>query len=289
VWTLAQLQALSQREQAVDIHCVTRWSRLGAMFGGVALSELLQQCRVRPEARFLSFVARSDRNHSTSLPLQTALDLQTLIAFTHNGEPLETIHGGPVRIVVPGRYFYKSLKWLERIEVLADDHLGYWEAEAGYHNNADPNFEERYIAPDISRQMLERALRTRDFSGLDLRGIKAQNRDLSGLVAIGAKLRDGRFQNANLTRANFTQANLSNAQFVGANLTGANLTGADAEGAVFEGANLFGADFSAASLFGATFTGPNGRALINAETKIPRPLWDTLAPDQQAYLQSCFG
>ncbi len=288
-WTLEQLQSLPWREPVVDIHCVTRWSRLGATFGGVALANLLHVCGVKPEARFLSFVARSDRHHTTSLPLQVALDLQTLVAFTHNGEPLETIHGGPVRTVVPGRYFYKSLKWLERIEVLAEDRLGYWEAETGYHNNADPWQEERYIAPNTSRQTLERALRTRDFSGLDLRGIKAEGRDLSGLVAVNAKLRDARFNSANLSGANFTGANLSNAQFVGADLTGANLTGADAEGAVFEGANLSGANFTGASLFGATFIGTNGNAVINNTTQIPRELWDALAPDQQAYLQSCFG
>jgi DMSO/TMAO reductase YedYZ molybdopterin-dependent catalytic subunit len=137
-WTLDELRALAPVEQVVDVHCVTRWSQPGMRFGGIPLARLLEPCAPLPSARFVSFVARSERAHSTSLPLAEALDLGTLVTLTRDGEPLAPAHGGPVRTVVPGRYFYKSLKWLERIELLAEDRLGYWEAEAGYHNRADP-------------------------------------------------------------------------------------------------------------------------------------------------------
>lgn len=250
--TLEDLHSLPQTEFVTDIHCVTRWSRLGVRFSGVLLQELLNQAIPLPDARFASFVARTDRNHSTSLPLTDALELRTLLALTHEGEPLAPTHGGPVRTVVPGRYFYKSVKWLERIELLAEDRLGYWEAEAGYHNHADPWTEERYIAPDVSPVDIKRLLQERNISGRDLRGVRAEGRDLAGLIAVGALLRDARFTGTNLAGADFTGANLSNAHLQGADLTGARFTHADVEGAAFEGALLTGADFTGASLFGTT-------------------------------------
>ena len=251
-FTLPDLRHLPNVARTVDIHCVTRWSRLGVRFSGVPLAVLLDLCKPLPEARVISFVARTHRNHSTSLPLTDALELETLVALTHQGEPLEMTHGGPVRTVVPGRYFYKSVKWLERIELLAEDRLGYWEAEAGYHNHADPWQEERYIAPDVTALDLKRLLQERDISGRDLRGVRAEGRNLAGLKAVGALLRDGRFEGANLAGADFTGANLSNAHLQGADLTGAKFTGADVEGAAFEGAILTNADFAGASLFGTT-------------------------------------
>jgi hypothetical protein len=253
--TLEAIAAMPQTERVIDIHCVTRWSKPGVVFSGVPLADLLAPCLPLPEARFLSFVARSERNHSTSLPLDDALALGTLVALTADGAPLAPEHGGPVRTVVPGRYFYKSLKWLERIDLLAEDRLGYWEAETGYHNGGDPWREERYIAPDAPRHIVEKALRMRDFSGLDLRGIDARGRDLTGLVAREAKLRDAHFENAHLARADFSGANLSNAHLQGANLRNADFRGADVEGAAFDSADLTGADFTRASLFGATFVG----------------------------------
>ncbi|GAB4454133.1 MAG: molybdopterin-dependent oxidoreductase [Armatimonadaceae bacterium] len=252
LFSLDDLHGMPQTDLVMDIHCVTRWSRRGARFRGVRLAEVLARAEPLPEARFLSFIARTDRHHSTSLPLADALDLDTLIALEHDGEPLETIHGGPVRIVTPGRYFYKSVKWLERIEALAEDRLGYWEAEAGYHNHADPWQEERYIAPDVSPADLKRLLQERNISGRDLRGVRAEGRDLSGLVAVGASLRDAHFENADLRGADFSGANLSNAHLNGANLTGAKFTDTDVEGAAFDGAILTDTDFTGASLFGTT-------------------------------------
>eukprot|EP00959_Pyramimonas_sp_CCMP1952_P333424 6981712-Pyramimonas_sp.AAC.1 len=134
--------ARPRQDYVVDIHCVTRWSKIGARFSGIPLHDLLEEAGVTEDACYVSFVARSERNHSTSLPLRTLIDLQAIVAFEYEGEPLEEVHGGPVRVVVPGKYFYKSVKWLERIDVLTFDKLGYWEGDAGYHNNADPWTEE---------------------------------------------------------------------------------------------------------------------------------------------------
>jgi DMSO/TMAO reductase YedYZ molybdopterin-dependent catalytic subunit len=298
IWTLEELLALPQVERTVDIHCVTRWSRVGATFTGIPLRVLVEQCQPLPEARYISFVARSDRNHSTSLPLADALDLDTLVAFTFEGRPLDEVHGGPVRTVVPGRYFYKSLKWLERIELLAEDRLGYWEADIGYHNIADPWKEQRYIAANLDRHEVRELLRKRDFSSRDLRGLEADHLDLTGLNARGAALRDAHFQKANLQDACFDGANLSNAHLEGAILRGASFCPhqeqiADVEGANFRGADLRGAVFTAASLFGATFCpGPGdsqnwGAALIDQTTRMDEPTIATLAatPLQEEYVR----
>lgn len=292
-WSLDEVQALPQQELLTDIHCVTRWSRLGVRFTGVRLADLLALAGgATPEARFITFIARSSRAHSTSLPLTTALDLGTLIAFTHQGQPLETIHGGPVRTIVPGRYFYKSLKWLTHIALLAEDRLGYWEGAAGYHNNADPWAEERYIVRGIDRVALGRMLQARDIAGRDLLGLTARLMSLPGLNARGALLRNADFTQAELDGADFQGANLSNAHFAGARLNGANFTGADLEGADFRGADLRGANLTGASLFGATFTTeptdpqPQASANIDTTTTLALADLDRLSPAQRAFIRS---
>lgn len=261
-FTFEQLRQWQEHtiEQTVDIHCVTRWSKLNVRFGGIPLKTVLDECVVSTDARFVSFVARSDRNHSTSLPLEDAVSLNALIALTYEGQPLEEIHGGPVRMIVPGRYFYKSVKWLERIEILAEDRLGYWEAQTGYHNNADPFQEQRYAAPNLDRRQVRELFETKDFSGRDLRSIQAANLDLTGLNAACSGLRDADFRNAKLAGACFDGANLSNAHLQGADLRSASFRPADGqiadlEGADFRATDLRGAIFENASLFGATFYG----------------------------------
>jgi DMSO/TMAO reductase YedYZ molybdopterin-dependent catalytic subunit len=290
-WTLEQLRALPAVERVLDIHCVTRWTKLAVPFGGVPLRLLLEECRPLPEARFVSFVARSERNHSTSLPLADALGLDTLIALTAEGRPLEEGHGGPVRTVVPGRYFFKSVKWLERIDLLAEDRLGYWEAEAGYHNVADPWKEQRYLAANLDRREVRELLARRDFSGRDLRGIEAGGLDLTGLAARAALLRDAHFERAVLCRACFDGANLSNAHLEGADLRGATFAGGDVEGADFRGADLRGADFTGASLFGASFCPEPGDdegwgpARLDRTTRADAAALDTLLPRQQTFVR----
>src|SRR5207237_2164781 len=130
---------------------VTRWSKPAVPFVGISLADLLSVCKPQSAARFVRFVSYSGRSHDTSLPLADALALETLVAWEADGRPLAADHGGAVRVVVPGRYFYKSLKWLRAIELLEHDRLGFWEREAGYHNEADPWREQRYIAPSLSR------------------------------------------------------------------------------------------------------------------------------------------
>lgn len=284
-WTLADLRALPADERVIDIHCVTRWSKPDARFSGVPLAALLEPCRPLPAAHFVSFVARSERGHSTSLPLADALSLDALVALDYEGEPLPEAHGGPVRTVVPGRYFYKSLKWLERIELLAEDRPGYWEAEAGYHNHADPWREERYLAPDLDPRRLREALEARDFSGQNLRSLAASGLDLAGLNARGALLRNADFRRARLSRACFNEANLSNAHLQGADLRRTSFVGADLEGADFTGADLRGADLTGASLFGATFTSGGAAARLDPTTRIDPPALDALAPEEGAFVR----
>lgn len=287
-WSLDDLRRRPQTERAIDVHCVTRWSLADVRFTGVPLAELLDECDVRPEARFVSFVARSEREHSTSLLLDEARALGTMVALSAGGVALDIEHGGPVRTVVPGRYFYKSLKWLARIELLAADRLGYWEAEAGYHNEADPWREQRFMAPTLSRAEMAAVLTTRDFAGRDLRSLDAAGHDLSGLNAQQAWLRDANFRGAKLVGARFDGANLSNAHFGGADLRGASFVGADVEGADFCGADLRGCDLRGTSQLGSSFAPTDEErrwgvrdAIIDETTRFDRG-WGGKSPEARA-------
>jgi DMSO/TMAO reductase YedYZ molybdopterin-dependent catalytic subunit len=284
--SLEELNRLPMVEAAVDIHCVTRWSKLGVPFRGVSLQTLLDLAGSKNTARFVSFVARSPRDHSTSLALDDALQLGTLIVVAANGQPLPSEHGGPVRTVVPGRYFYKSLKWLARIELLAEDRLGYWEDAAGYHNHADPWKEERFLASSITRQQAAELIASRVFTG-DLRGIDCRGRDLANLQAAGALLRDADFREAKLQSADFRSANLSISRFQRADLRQASFHDADCEGCDFSGADLRGADFHGATLFGATFVDDAAglAAQVNAATLFDGQQLDDLAPIQAEFIR----
>jgi DMSO/TMAO reductase YedYZ molybdopterin-dependent catalytic subunit len=294
VFGLTDLRVLGWIEQPVDIHCVTRWSKPGVRFGGILLKTLLNFVNPQTSARFVSFIAHSARNHSTSLPLADAVSLGAMLALEADGRPLPVEHGGPVRVVVPGRYFYKSLKWLAEIELLAEDHLGYWESNAGYHNEADPWQEQRYVAEGLSKQQAEVILSKRDIRGRELRNLTAAGLDLSCLNACGAVLRNADFRRASLSNANFDGANLSNAHFEDANLTGASFAGADVEGADFRGSDLRGASFRGASLIGVSFCepfdapgGPFRRgAIVDRTTLIDSGAIDVLTPDQAAYIHT---
>lgn len=288
VHTLGELRQMPQVDRTVDIHCVTRWSKPGCQFSGVPLLALLDAADLQPQVRFVSFLARSTRSHSTSLAISAICNLEPLVALDYERQPLPPGHGGPVRLIVPGRYFYKSLKWLTRIELLAEDRLGYWEATAGYHNEADPWLEQRYMATTLSRHEAAALLARRDFSGLDLRGIDARRHNLEGLVARAALLRDADFRGCNLRRANFAAANLSNARLQGADLCGASFAAGDVEGADFSGADLRGADFRGASVFGATFIDPDQQlaASIDRTTQFEPGQLDELLPLQSEFVQA---
>jgi DMSO/TMAO reductase YedYZ molybdopterin-dependent catalytic subunit len=291
--SLDQLLELPLVEREIDIHCVTRWSKPGVRFRGVELADLLARAQPPGEARFISFTARSDRRHSTSLPLADALSLKAFVAVDVAGRALPIEHGGPLRLVVPRRYFYKSLKWLEHIELLAEDRLGYWESEAGYHNHADYWEEERYLASGITAADARAILAERDIRGRDLMGLTAAGLELPALRAEGALLRNADFRGANLMNAGFDGANLTNAHFEQAQLQGASFRGADLEGANFAGANLSGACLLADSMVATSFTDPGiaGGAVFDASTEIAASRYEDLAPAEQAYLQQqplCF-
>jgi DMSO/TMAO reductase YedYZ molybdopterin-dependent catalytic subunit len=139
--TWDQLLELPSREVTVDIHCVTRWSRFDTTFKGVHWSELAKLVRPKATGRFV--VAHADQGFTANLPLEALEDENALVAYEADGEPLTPDHGGPVRLMVPSRYFWKSAKWLTALELLDHDEPGFWE-RYGYHNDADYRQEQRY-------------------------------------------------------------------------------------------------------------------------------------------------
>ena len=136
-----EFNALPRSSNVQDIHCVTRWSRFDAAFEGVHWRELAALCRPKPSARFA--IEHAEHDFTTNVPL-SSLEAENALLVTHaDGAPLTPDHGGPLRLVIPGKYFWKSAKWLRAIELSAMDKPGFWE-RYGYHNDADPFKEERY-------------------------------------------------------------------------------------------------------------------------------------------------
>jgi len=135
------LHALPSTEIAVDIHCVTRWSRFDTRFKGVHWRELARIVEPNPAASFV--VAHAEQGFTSNVPLAALEADDALVAWEADGEPLTPEHGWPLRLVVPSRYFWKSAKWLRAIELTASDRPGFWE-RYGYHNDADYWKEERY-------------------------------------------------------------------------------------------------------------------------------------------------
>jgi DMSO/TMAO reductase YedYZ molybdopterin-dependent catalytic subunit len=133
--------ALPQSELTTDIHCVTSWSRYDNDWRGVRVADLLALVRPTAEAKFALF--QSYDTYTTNLPLEEFAAPDALLATHWQGEPLTLEHGGPVRVVVPKLYFWKSAKWVKRIILSKDDRPGFWEVR-GYHNHGDPWMEERY-------------------------------------------------------------------------------------------------------------------------------------------------
>jgi DMSO/TMAO reductase YedYZ molybdopterin-dependent catalytic subunit len=140
--TWAEFRALPRIRVFADFHCVTRWSRLGNIWEGVAVRELLARAGVRTAARYL-LAGGCDCGWTTNLPITDCLVEDALVADTHDGEPLDPDHGGPARLIIPHLYAWKSAKWLTSLELLTEDQRGFWEA-AGYHDRGDPWQEERF-------------------------------------------------------------------------------------------------------------------------------------------------
>ena len=143
VWNWPEFLRLPRNRVFADFHCVTRWSRLGNLWEGVTTRELIQQAGgALPGARFV-LVHGYDRGWTTNLPLEDFLSEDALVAIHHDGEPITIEHGGPARLIVPRLYAWKSAKWIAGVELLDQDHAGFWERN-GYHMRGDPWKQERY-------------------------------------------------------------------------------------------------------------------------------------------------
>ncbi|WP_417829988.1 sulfite oxidase-like oxidoreductase [Thalassospira sp.] len=139
--SFAELLDLPHVTATNDIHCVTSWSRYDNQWQGVLAKTLAELVGPLPEARHVLFTAHD--GYTTNVQIEQFLDDDVLLAHHWAGEPLSEEHGGPLRVVIPKLYFWKSAKWIRKITFARDDRPGFWE-ERGYHNNADPWTEERY-------------------------------------------------------------------------------------------------------------------------------------------------
>jgi DMSO/TMAO reductase YedYZ molybdopterin-dependent catalytic subunit len=140
-YTWDQFMRLPTLTVTADIHCVTRWTKFDTHWTGVPVRHVIDEVSVRPTARFA--VSHGANGYSANLPLAVVSANNALLAHTFEGKPLEPIHGGPLRMFVPSRYFWKSTKWCTGLEFLREDKPGFWETR-GYNNEADPWKEERY-------------------------------------------------------------------------------------------------------------------------------------------------
>lgn len=140
-FTWDEMMQLPRQRQVNDIHCVTRWSKLDTVWEGVPFREITKLVKPLPAAKYV--LQHAYGGYTTNLPLEELLDDDVLLAFRYDDMPLEPAHGGPLRMLVPKLYFWKSAKWLNGLEFLAADEAGYWETY-GYHNHGDPWTEERF-------------------------------------------------------------------------------------------------------------------------------------------------
>jgi DMSO/TMAO reductase YedYZ molybdopterin-dependent catalytic subunit len=140
-WTLEDLHAQPTAHVTCDIHCVTSWSKLDTAWQGVPVATLLQTQGVKATATHV--IAHAEEGYSANLPLAAVMADDVLLAHRYDGRELEAEHGGPLRLLVPSLYFWKSPKWLRGLELVDHDRPGYWE-RLGYSNSADPWKEERY-------------------------------------------------------------------------------------------------------------------------------------------------
>jgi DMSO/TMAO reductase YedYZ molybdopterin-dependent catalytic subunit len=138
-WTWDEFRALPSETINVDIHCVTKWSKLDTEWEGVSVDTLLRD--VDTSAEYV--LAHCDGGYTTNLPLEDVTGGKAWVAFGYDGEPLDPEHGGPARLLVPHLYFWKSAKWVRGLTLRAEDEPGFWE-RYGYHNYGDPWQEQRY-------------------------------------------------------------------------------------------------------------------------------------------------
>lgn len=140
-WTMQELRAQPVTSVTCDIHCVTSWSKLDTRWEGVAVAPLLRELGIHELATHV--VAHAEEGYTANMPLEALLADDVLLAYRFDGRELEPEHGGPLRLLLPSLYFWKSPKWLRGLELLDHDQPGFWE-RLGYNNDADPWKEERY-------------------------------------------------------------------------------------------------------------------------------------------------
>lgn len=140
-WTMQELRSRPVTSVVCDIHCVTSWSKLDTRWEGVAVAPLLRELGVAPSATHV--VARAEQGYTANMPLELLMADDVLLAYRFDGGELEPEHGGPLRLLLPSLYFWKSPKWLRGLELLDHDRPGFWE-RLGYSNGADPWKEERH-------------------------------------------------------------------------------------------------------------------------------------------------
>jgi DMSO/TMAO reductase YedYZ molybdopterin-dependent catalytic subunit len=140
-WSWQELHELPASSYFGDIHCVTTWSKFDVTFAGVSVDTLLEAAGPQPEAAFV--MAHSTTGYTTNLPLADLTGGKAWVVWEYGGKPLTAEHGGPVRLLVPHLYFWKSAKWVTRLELMKRDRPGFWE-QNGYHDRGDPWLEQRY-------------------------------------------------------------------------------------------------------------------------------------------------
>jgi DMSO/TMAO reductase YedYZ molybdopterin-dependent catalytic subunit len=140
-WSWEEFQQLPSQEFVVDVHCVTKWSKLGTRWQGVSVDVLLGQIELDPGVQYVTAFCYG--GYTTNLPLPEIINGQAFAAYSYEGKPIPPEHGGPARLVVPHLYFWKSAKWVRGLRLMAEDRPGFWET-FGYNNHGDPWKEERY-------------------------------------------------------------------------------------------------------------------------------------------------
>ena len=141
-WNWDEFRALGPTDVTVDIHCVTRWSKLDTDWRGVSVDRIFAAAGLEdPPSPFVT--AFCDGGYTTNLPVEDLLEGKALVVWEYDGEPLVAEHGGPARLLVPHLYFWKSAKWIRGLRFMEDDEPGFWEVN-GYHNYGDPWREQRY-------------------------------------------------------------------------------------------------------------------------------------------------
>lgn len=140
-WNWEGINKMPVVEVVCDIHCVTKWSKFDSKWRGVPLDEIMQAVKVRPEAKYL--IAYSYDGYTTNLPIEDVRGEKAWVALSYDGREIPAEHGGPVRLLVPHLYFWKSAKWLKALEFSDHDVPGFWETR-GYHSYGDPWKEQRY-------------------------------------------------------------------------------------------------------------------------------------------------